>query len=160
MLTQDIVLQYLNSGQPIKLLNSIAELLSEASQLTSDDRTGLVVASFILGGACWSSSVKMLGLIAPDERIELFNTFTLYVARMYSTKVAEWVVVNWKVVEEQHLKLIKHVKQMLPIVPQPLLNLSLGVTIVEIPRFVECAEIFVTCPAAGVVLECLANKPK
>jgi hypothetical protein len=89
MLTQDIILQYLNSGQPIKLPNFISDLLSEASQLTLEDRIGLLVASFILGGACWSSSVKMIRDIAPIERVGL-----------HSAEVAVWIIANWEIVED------------------------------------------------------------
>jgi hypothetical protein len=90
----------LNSGQPIKLLTIIPELLVRASQLTLDDRTGLLVASFILGGACWNSSVKMVSDLAPVERAELLDTFTPYLMKLHSAEVAEWIKINWKGVDD------------------------------------------------------------
>ena len=79
-------------------------------QLPLADRVGLLVVSFILGQACWYSAKQMLAATASEDRIELLGTFTLYVSKLHSTEVAEWVATNWKVVEDEHLQLINHLK--------------------------------------------------
>jgi len=56
--------------------------------------------------------------------------------------------------------LIKHLKQLVLLNIKPILNLSIGVTFVDIPRFLQVAKAFVTCPVAEVMLECLTSKPK
>jgi hypothetical protein len=42
---------------------------------------------------------------------------------------------------------------------QAILNLSLGVTILDIPRYVETARVFVSCPAGKLVLEAIGSTP-
>jgi hypothetical protein len=63
MLTQPTVLLYLNRDRLVKLRALISDLLQNPIQLTHEDRTGLLVASFVLGGTCWSAAVKMLSTI-------------------------------------------------------------------------------------------------
>jgi hypothetical protein len=95
-----------------------------------------------------------------EERGELLGTFALYVSKLYSAEVAEWVTKNWKVVEDEHLCLIKHLKSTQLKEVRSILDLSLGVALVEIPRFVMVAEAFITYPAAKLVFECLHKNPK
>ena len=42
---------------------------------------------------------------------------------------------------------------------QAILNLSLGVTILDMSRYVEVARVFVSCPAGKLVLEAIGSKP-
>lgn len=60
-----------------------------------NERTGLIVASLILGGACWSSSVKMVTELSEDDRMELLKRFKLYATKFYSNLIGEWIVCNW-----------------------------------------------------------------
>jgi hypothetical protein len=60
-----------------------------------NERTGLIVASLILGGACWSSSVKMVAELNEDDRTELLKRFKLYANKLHSELIAEWIVENW-----------------------------------------------------------------
>ena len=160
MLTQDLIIQYLCSGEHPKLLNSIPGLLARVSQLPQEERSGLLLASFILGGACWNASVKMLNAVTLAERIELFDTFRLHLRKIYQQEVAEWVIMNWKAVEDQHLQLIKYLKQPPLLQTHSVLILSLGVVFNDVHRFVQTAKMFVTYPVATVILECLSSKPK
>jgi hypothetical protein len=52
------------------------------SQLPLEDYNALLVASFILGGGCWNSAIKMLGALSDVQRVELFNTFIFYVSKL------------------------------------------------------------------------------
>lgn len=49
-------------------------------------------------------------------------------------------------IEDQHLQLIKNLKDQVLFV-QPILNLSLAVSIIDIPRYIEDARMFVSRPA-------------
>ena len=56
----------------------------------------------IVGGACWSSSVKIVKKLSNDDRIELLKRF-----KLYSDLIAEWIVGNWEMIKDEHLQLIK-----------------------------------------------------
>jgi len=75
-----------------------------------DARIGLFVASFVLGGACWAAAKQMLEASDGQERIDILTVFSSHMARAYSPAAAEWVLNNWKLVEEQHIQLIKLLK--------------------------------------------------
>lgn len=45
-----------------------------------------------------------------QERIDILTVFSSHMARAYSPAAAEWVLNNWKLVEEQHIQLIKLLK--------------------------------------------------
>jgi hypothetical protein len=140
--------------QPIKLPSVVAELLAGASQLHLSGRIGLLLASFILSGACWYSAKQMLVTMSSEERSEVLATFALYVSKLYSAEVAGWVATNWKVIEDENLRLIKHLKG-LELEVSSVLDLSLGVTLADIPRFLDAAEALIEYPVAELVLECI-----
>ena len=102
----------------------------------------------------------MLGALTLTEKAEFSNTFTLYLMKLHSTEVAGWIIANWNVVDDLHLQLIKYLKQASIKKAQLILSLSLGVVFVNIPRFVDCAKVFINYPVAKLVLESLNNKPK
>jgi hypothetical protein len=108
----------------------------------------LLVASFVLGGKCWNASVKMLTTISQTDRETLFISFTEHISVIYNADIVDWILTNWKVIADNHLQLIKQIKQFSPLEIIPVLDLSLGVVCDEILRFVEVAKRFVTCPAA------------
>jgi hypothetical protein len=85
MLTQDVIVKYLDGGHRPKLSIVICDMLTRADQLTVDELIGLLVASLILGNACWISSVKMLGSIQTSERTKLFDQFRWHIMKLYST---------------------------------------------------------------------------
>lgn len=123
MLTQDVIVKYLDGGQRPKLSIVVCEVLTRADQLTVDELTGLLVASLILGNACWISSVKMLGSIHALERTKLFGQFRWHIMKLYSTEASEWILENWKVAD-QHTQLIKHLEKTTPASVKLILNLS------------------------------------
>ena len=60
-----------------------------------NERTELIVAFLILGGACWSFSVKIVAELNEDDRTELLKRFKLYANKLHSDLIAEWIVDNW-----------------------------------------------------------------
>jgi hypothetical protein len=46
-------------------------VLLRADQLDLNEQTGLLAASLMLGGKCWSFSVKMMSGIKEKKRVEL-----------------------------------------------------------------------------------------
>ena len=65
---------------------------------------------------------------------------------------------NWKFIDDQHLKLIKHIIHYAPFEIFPVLELSIATRFKEINRFVSIAKGFVTCSAGRVVLACFSTK--
>lgn len=61
-------------------------------------------------------------------------------------------------IEDQHLQLIKNLKNQVLFVQQ-ILDLSLVVQIIDIPRYIEDARMFVSRPAGQLVLESIHKKP-
>jgi len=61
----------------------------------------------MVGGACWSSSVKIVKKLSNDDRIELLKRFKLYATKLYSDLIVEWIVGNWEMIKDEHLQLIK-----------------------------------------------------
>jgi hypothetical protein len=76
--------------------------------------------------------------------------------------MANWVCCNWRVVEEQHLKMIKYLGSPLTTTKanEKLLSLSLSVVVVDIPSFVEYSTEFFKTDASSLVLDCVAQRPK
>ncbi len=138
----------------------VVELLSGACQLHLSGRVGLLLTSFILTGVCWYSARQMLANMDLEERNDVLSTFALYVSKLYSAKVAEWVTTNWKVLEDEHLHLIKHLKGLEPDEFGSVLDLSLGVTLADISQFLDAAGALHEYPVAELVLECLHKSPK
>ena len=88
----------------------------------------------------------------------MFSLFKKYVLKMYNDSVTQWIITNWKFIDEQHLKLIKHVINQAPAEILPVLDLSIVVNFKDIERFVSIAKGFITCPAGRIVLACLHKK--
>ena len=65
---------------------------------------------------------------------------------------------NWKVIDDQHLQLIKHIMHHAPSEILPVLDLSIAVSFKDIDRFVSIVKGFVTCPAGRILLACLSTK--
>ena len=72
--------------------------------------------------------------------------------------MANWVCCNWRVVEEQHLKMIKYLGSPLTTtkVNEKLLSLSLAVVVGDIPLYVRFATPFLKTDASSLVLACVA----
>jgi hypothetical protein len=71
--------------------------------------------------------------------------------------MANWVCCNWRVVEEQHLKMIKYLGSPLTTtkVNEKLLSLSLAVVVADIPLYVRFATPFLKTDASSLVLTCV-----
>ena len=112
----------------------------------------------ILGGQCWNAAIKMLNTIPQQEREDLFSLFKKYVLKMYNDSITRWILTNWKVVDDQHLQLIKHIVHQAPFEIIPVLDLSIAVNFKDINRFISIAKGFIACPAGQTVLACLHTK--
>lgn len=76
--------------------------------------------------------------------------------------MANWACCNWRVVDEQHLEMIKYLgsPSTTTKVNENLLSLSLAVVVVDIPLFVEYSIAFLETPASVLVLACVTQRPK
>ena len=100
----------------------------------------------------------MLSTLTQNDREQLFSLFKKYVLKMYSDSITHWIMTNWKVIDDQHLQLIKHIMHHAPSEILPVLDLSIAVSFKDIDRFVSIAKGFITCPAGLIVLACLSKK--
>ncbi len=68
MFAQEIVVSFFNVGEHSKLSTYIVEVLKRYSHLEDNQIIGLVVASFTIGGTCWTGTIKLLTAMEEDRR--------------------------------------------------------------------------------------------
>jgi len=94
------------------------------------------------------------------QRDEMFGVLKLHLKRMFSFKMADWLCCNWRVVDEQHIKLMKYLVLHPSDKDADLLSLSLAVMVDDIPSYVRFTIQFFETKASSLLLTSVAKRPK
>jgi hypothetical protein len=85
----------------------------------------------------------------------LVNFEDFAINQKYSKEIVNWIISNWKVIEEQQLYLIEHLMLFDQENDKLILDLSLGVTFDDNLRYFNFAKVFVLLPAGKLVLNAI-----
>jgi hypothetical protein len=111
----------------------------------------------------------MLSRAEEGRRKSLLERLASSVTRLHTLIVGQWVARNWCAIEDQHLKLIQHLKDRwcdlaesvfdVSGCVEALLDLSLGVMVGEIPPYIDYSRRVFSLPSGQLLLRAICSSP-
>jgi ABC-type bacteriocin/lantibiotic exporter with double-glycine peptidase domain len=81
-----------------------------SNQLKDEEILGMLIASILVGGACWLGAVAVLQRLTTVRQEIVFSMFSAYVHTLFGELIGVWFDVHWRRVGIDQLALMKAVR--------------------------------------------------
>jgi hypothetical protein len=158
MLNQPYVTTFLSRGEHPVIAELVLDVTDRLGQLDRFQAACMIYVSFILGRQCWDGAVRMLGRMKADKLNPIIDTFFIFLQNAeYKANLCEWIVQFWKVSNDQHVQLIKHLNKNPLARSIDILKISLVVVVDDINGFVKFTDTFLDTAVSKLVLQSIMN---
>ena len=85
-----MLIEYISVGEHPNIAELLPLLLIRPEQLTDDKMLGIVLFSYILGGASWISASKLLSEMKKEHQDKFFTDFKFHLTNRFGNVIADW----------------------------------------------------------------------